>query len=134
MAEPWREVGDGVLVRRHASFDLNVGLVVGDGACLVVDTRCSLAEGRDLVDAVRRVTAAPWQVVATHAHFDHVGFAERARTELGVPVHVHENDAPLTRHPWRYDHERPRSPYFATQVRAMPIVAALVRMLEAGCK
>jgi glyoxylase-like metal-dependent hydrolase (beta-lactamase superfamily II) len=33
----------------------------------------------------------------------------------------------LTRHPWRYEHERPRSPYLATQVRAMPIVAALVR-------
>ena len=48
MSEPWREVGDGVFVRRHASFDLNVGLVVGDGACLVVDTRCSLTEGRDL--------------------------------------------------------------------------------------
>ena len=49
----------------------------------------------------------------THAHFDHVGFAERARRELGVPVYVHENDVPLTRHPWRYDHERPRAPYFA---------------------
>ena len=66
-------------------------------------------------------------LVLTHAHFDHVGFAERARSELGVPVYVHENDAPLTRHPWRYDHERPRSLYFATQVKALPIVAALVR-------
>ena len=25
-------------------------------------------------------------IVLTHAHFDHVGFAERARRELGVPV------------------------------------------------
>lgn len=66
-------------------------------------------------------------VVLTHAHFDHVGFAERARSELGVPVYVHENDVPLTRHPWRYDHERPRAPYFATQVRALPIVAAFTR-------
>ncbi len=71
MSESWREVGDGVFVRRHASFDLNVGLVVGDGACLVVDTRCSLAEGRDLVEAVRRVTKTAWEVAATHAHFDH---------------------------------------------------------------
>jgi glyoxylase-like metal-dependent hydrolase (beta-lactamase superfamily II) len=38
-------------------------------------------------------------VVLTHAHFDHVGFAERARTELGVPVWVHEDDVPLTRNP-----------------------------------
>src|SRR5829696_3712803 len=66
-------------------------------------------------------------VVLTHAHFDHVGFAERARRELGVPVWVHENDVPLTKHPWRYDHERPRSYYFATQLRALPIVATLLR-------
>jgi glyoxylase-like metal-dependent hydrolase (beta-lactamase superfamily II) len=66
-------------------------------------------------------------VVLTHAHFDHVGFAEKARATLGVPVYVHENDVPLTRHPWRYDFERPRSLYFATQVRALPIVGALVR-------
>jgi glyoxylase-like metal-dependent hydrolase (beta-lactamase superfamily II) len=66
-------------------------------------------------------------VVLTHAHFDHVGFAEKARSELGVPVYVHENDVPLTGHPWRYDHERPRSLYFATQVKALPIVATFLR-------
>jgi glyoxylase-like metal-dependent hydrolase (beta-lactamase superfamily II) len=66
-------------------------------------------------------------VVLTHAHFDHVGFAERARTELGVSVHVHENDVPLTRHPWRYDFERLPLYYFATQPQALPIVAEFVR-------
>jgi glyoxylase-like metal-dependent hydrolase (beta-lactamase superfamily II) len=66
-------------------------------------------------------------VVLTHAHFDHVGFAERARRELGVPVYVHENDVPLSRHPWRYDHERSRCIYLATQPRALPIVATLLR-------
>jgi glyoxylase-like metal-dependent hydrolase (beta-lactamase superfamily II) len=66
-------------------------------------------------------------LVLTHAHFDHIGFAERARQELGVAVYVHENDVPLTRHPLRYGHERARSRYFATQVRALPIVTALLR-------
>ena len=66
-------------------------------------------------------------VVLTHAHFDHVGFAERARTELGVPVLVHTNDVPLTKHPWRYDHERPRSRYVLGKPKALPVVAALVR-------
>ncbi|HYZ70706.1 MAG TPA: MBL fold metallo-hydrolase, partial [Thermoleophilaceae bacterium] len=66
-------------------------------------------------------------LVLTHAHFDHLGFAERARSQLGVPVYVHEDDVPLTRHPLQYGHERPRSLYFATQVRALPIVAALLR-------
>ena len=31
----------------------------------------------------------------THAHFDHVGFAERVRREHGVPVHVHAADEKL---------------------------------------
>lgn len=66
-------------------------------------------------------------VVLTHGHFDHVGIAERIRSQLGIPVYVHENDVPLTQHPWRYDHERPRARYLTTQVRALPIVAALIR-------
>src|SRR5215210_2427111 len=66
-------------------------------------------------------------VVPTHGHFDHVGFAEKARTQLNVPVYVHENDVPLTRHPWHYDFTRPRSFYFATQFQALPIVAEFLR-------
>jgi glyoxylase-like metal-dependent hydrolase (beta-lactamase superfamily II) len=64
-------------------------------------------------------------LVLTHGHFDHLGFAERARAQLGIPVFIHANDVPLTRHPWRYDHERARSRYLATQIKALPIVAAL---------
>jgi glyoxylase-like metal-dependent hydrolase (beta-lactamase superfamily II) len=67
----WRELDDRVLVRRHESFDVNVGLVVGDGHCLVIDTREHLSAGQELAAAVRQVTAAPWTVVNTHAHFDH---------------------------------------------------------------
>ncbi len=36
-------------------------------------------------------------VVLTHGHSDHIGFAERIRTEQGVPVSVHELDAALAR-------------------------------------
>jgi glyoxylase-like metal-dependent hydrolase (beta-lactamase superfamily II) len=50
-------------------------------------------------------------VVLTHAHFDHMGFAERARSELGVPVWAHEREVPVTEHPWRFDHERSRLRY-----------------------
>jgi glyoxylase-like metal-dependent hydrolase (beta-lactamase superfamily II) len=34
-------------------------------------------------------------VVLTHAHFDHVGFAERARREAGATIYVHELDLAL---------------------------------------
>jgi glyoxylase-like metal-dependent hydrolase (beta-lactamase superfamily II) len=69
--EQWTEVGDQVYVRRHASYDLNVGLIVGDGHCLVLDTRMSHREAADLIAAVRRITTSPWTVVNSHAHFDH---------------------------------------------------------------
>jgi glyoxylase-like metal-dependent hydrolase (beta-lactamase superfamily II) len=36
-------------------------------------------------------------VVLTHGDTDHVGFAERLRTERGVPVYVHELDAARAR-------------------------------------
>jgi glyoxylase-like metal-dependent hydrolase (beta-lactamase superfamily II) len=65
-------MGDGVFARRYAELDLTVGLVVGDGACLVVDTRGDEAQGAEFAVAVRDITAAPWTVVLTHAHFDHV--------------------------------------------------------------
>jgi glyoxylase-like metal-dependent hydrolase (beta-lactamase superfamily II) len=71
VGESWQEVADRVFVRRHASLDLNVGLVVGDGGCLVIDTRMSHRQARDLIAAVRTVTPHPWTVVNTHAHFDH---------------------------------------------------------------
>ena len=53
-----------------------------------------------------RSTGDVQAVVLTHAHFDHIGFAERARSELGVPIRVHERDAELTRHPRAYARER----------------------------
>src|SRR3954463_13174970 len=36
-------------------------------------------------------------LVLTHGHSDHIGYAERLRTERHVPVSVHEADAALAR-------------------------------------
>jgi glyoxylase-like metal-dependent hydrolase (beta-lactamase superfamily II) len=83
----WREIADGVLVRRYAELDLTVGLVLGDGACLVVDTRGDLVQGAELAGAVHGVTADPWTVVLTHAHFDH---AFGTAAFLPAPVWAHE--------------------------------------------
>ena len=104
--------------------------LVEDGDRLtIVDTGVPTS-WRSLHDALKRLGRSADDVAAvvlTHGHFDHLGFAEKARREIGVPVYVHENDVPLTRHPWRYDHERLRSRYLATQFDALPIVAALTR-------
>ena len=61
-------------------------------------------------------------LVLTHGHFDHIGFAEKLRSEMGVPVYVHDNDVPLTRHPRQYTRARPVSWYLLTQFKAVPIV------------
>lgn len=71
MTSRWVDLADGVLARRYGELDLTVGLVIGDGACLVVDTRGDAVQGAELAAAVRAVTDAPWQVAITHAHFDH---------------------------------------------------------------
>lgn len=34
-------------------------------------------------------------IVLTHAHADHIGFAEKLRKKTGVPVYVHEADAKM---------------------------------------
>jgi glyoxylase-like metal-dependent hydrolase (beta-lactamase superfamily II) len=116
-------------VHRIEDAFTNWYLVEEDSRLTVVDAGVPTS-WRSLHDALDQLGRSPGDieaVVLTHAHFDHVGFAERARTELGVPVYVHENDVPLTRHPWRYGMERPRALYFAAQVQALPIVAALIR-------
>src|SRR3954453_8016523 len=116
-------------VHRVEDAYTNWYLIEEDDRLTIVDAGVP-SSWTSLHEALARLGRSPSDVAAvvlTHAHFDHVGFAERARRELGVPVYVHTNDAPLTRHPWRYDFERPRSLYFATQPRALPIVASFIR-------
>jgi glyoxylase-like metal-dependent hydrolase (beta-lactamase superfamily II) len=51
----------------------------------------------DELEAMGRTFADIRALVLTHAHIDHVGFAERLRREKGVPVSVHELDAKMAR-------------------------------------
>ncbi|GAA3415093.1 MBL fold metallo-hydrolase [Streptosporangium vulgare] len=81
-------MADRVLVRRYAELDLSVGLVMGDGGCLVVDTRGDERQGAELLAEVRRVTRDPWTVAITHSHFDH---SFGTRPFLGRPVWAHED-------------------------------------------
>jgi glyoxylase-like metal-dependent hydrolase (beta-lactamase superfamily II) len=122
-----RNVADGI--HRIEDVHTNWYLVEHDGAITIVDAGVP-SSWRSLHAALGRLGRRADQVealVLTHAHFDHVGFAERARRELHVPVYVHENDAPLTMHPWRYDHERARSRHLLTHPQALPYLAGFVR-------
>ncbi len=55
----------------------------------------AIGRGREDVEAV----------VLTHAHPDHIGFAESIRTEWDVHVWLNERDRSLSRHPFRYETE-----------------------------
>jgi glyoxylase-like metal-dependent hydrolase (beta-lactamase superfamily II) len=116
-------------IHRVEDAHTNWYLVEDDGQLTVVDTGVP-SSWDSLTEALRTLHRSPSDIAAvvlTHAHFDHLGFAERARAELGVPVYVHENDVPLTRHPMQYAHERPRSYYLAIHPRALPIIADFAR-------
>ena len=78
------------------------------------------------LSSLGRATGDIEALVLTHAHFDHIGFAEKARSELGVPVWVHDDDVPLTRNPMGYAHERGRS-WYLVNPGSLPIMAALLR-------
>ncbi len=120
-----RDVADGV--HRIGEHFVNWYLVEENGRLTVVDAGLP-ASWASLLAALEGIGRAPGDIealVLTHAHFDHIGFAERARAEFGVPVWVHENDVPLTRRPWLYMTER--SPLSYLSRKNLPIVSSLVR-------
>lgn len=81
----WTEVADGVFRCRYEPWDVTVAAVRGRDGLLLVDTRASPDQARDVVADVAplgRVT----RVVNTHAHFDHT-YGNEVFT--GVPIVGH---------------------------------------------
>jgi len=101
-----RDVAPGV----HLVVDryVNWYLVEADDGVTMVDA--GLPRSWSLLGAALRAIGRDHgdlrAVVLTHAHFDHIGIAERLRSGLNLPVHCHEEDAWLSRHPLRYAAER----------------------------
>jgi glyoxylase-like metal-dependent hydrolase (beta-lactamase superfamily II) len=123
------EVGDRVHVLRYPVLDVNVTLVVGDGAALLVDSLSTAAQAAELVAAARRITRHPWSVVNTHHHFDHCfGNATVAGDPPG-PIHAHQETLRLLRdHPDEvrrnaYDEMRPTEPALAAELLGTRILA-----------
>jgi glyoxylase-like metal-dependent hydrolase (beta-lactamase superfamily II) len=67
----WREIADQVFVRRYVDFDVSIGLVIGEESALVIDTRGSERQGRELMDEVHWITNNQLVVANTHHHYDH---------------------------------------------------------------
>lgn len=122
-------VTDGVHVVSHAH--VNVYLVEDDDGVTLVDAGLP-SMWPMVLRALEQCGRTPKDVralVLTHGHFDHVGFADRVRRELRVPVFVHTRDERLAAHPYRYTPQRNRFLYPLAHPRSLPVLA---RMSLAG--
>jgi glyoxylase-like metal-dependent hydrolase (beta-lactamase superfamily II) len=93
------EVAPGV--HHMSNAVVNWYLLEADGGLVVIDAGFP-GDYDAFADAVRglgRSLTDVRAVVITHAHVDHLGFADRVRREAGATVAVPEGDAELARHP-----------------------------------
>jgi glyoxylase-like metal-dependent hydrolase (beta-lactamase superfamily II) len=73
MQSRWIEIGDRVFVRRYRFYDQGIVAVLGGDAALVVDTRTTLAQAREILDDLRDLGSPRVGIVVnTHGHYDHV--------------------------------------------------------------
>jgi glyoxylase-like metal-dependent hydrolase (beta-lactamase superfamily II) len=126
--EPKIERGAAPDVHRIEDASVNWYLVEADSGLTIVDAGVPPSWGslHRVLGEIGRDISEVRALVLTHAHFDHIGMAERVRTELGVPVYVHENDVPLAHKPLQYTHERARSRYLLTKPKALPHIAGFL--------
>jgi glyoxylase-like metal-dependent hydrolase (beta-lactamase superfamily II) len=86
-------------VHRLGSDLVNFYLVEDAAGVTIVDA--GLPRYYERLEAGLSETGRTWAdiraLVLTHAHVDHVGFAERLRVEHGVPIQVHADDAEMAR-------------------------------------
>jgi glyoxylase-like metal-dependent hydrolase (beta-lactamase superfamily II) len=72
MQSRWTEVGDRVFVRRYRFFDQEIVAVLGRDEALVVDTRTTLVQAREILDDLRDLGSPRVGIVVnTHGHYDH---------------------------------------------------------------
>jgi glyoxylase-like metal-dependent hydrolase (beta-lactamase superfamily II) len=68
----WREVGDRVFTRQYPFFNQQIGVVLGGRDVLIVDTRSTPGQAREIATDLRELTRDPVSIIVdTHWHFDH---------------------------------------------------------------
>jgi glyoxylase-like metal-dependent hydrolase (beta-lactamase superfamily II) len=92
----------------------NSAFLVADAGVLVVDTGQHPAEGRALLEHIRKITDKPvkW-VINTHAHGDHY-FGNKAFKDAGATIVAHRDTAAMMKAHYQYETGR-RQAYFKRQ-------------------
>jgi len=119
-------IADGI--HRLGSGLVNSYLLVDGTAITIVDAGLP-GQWNDLLaelSAMGRSLDDVRALVLTHGHSDHIGFAERARTERGIPVSVHELDAALARG------EVPNPAKGGGPIRPLPLLRFLLLGIRKG--
>jgi len=90
---PWRELQEGIFVAQCQPEGVNIGLVVGSTACLLIDTGSSPWQGSQIRESIAELTSVPLTaVVVTHHHYDHA-FGISAFSDLEVYGHASVADS-----------------------------------------
>ncbi len=115
-------------IRRIGAQKVNAYLIEEPGGITIVDAGLPAywSDLQDELAAMGRSIEDVRAVLLTHAHDDHIGFAERIRSERGTPVHVHEADAALARGETKATNEG------GGPMRPIPILAFLVYAIRKG--
>jgi glyoxylase-like metal-dependent hydrolase (beta-lactamase superfamily II) len=72
MTVGWTEIGDRVFVQRYRFYDQDIVTVLGGDVALVVDTRTTLRQAREILDDLRELGSPRVGIVVnTHGHYDH---------------------------------------------------------------
>lgn len=97
------------------SFEVNCSVLAVDGKAWIIDPG---ADPERILSIVRAAGCVLGGVLLTHAHFDHIGaIPALERASPGLPVFVHERDAPVMTHAFNQ---------FPPEYPAIPRPASLV--------
>jgi glyoxylase-like metal-dependent hydrolase (beta-lactamase superfamily II) len=117
----WQEVGDRVFTRRFKFFNQQIGVVLGGRDVLVVDTRSTPAQAREILADLRELTRDPVTlVVDTHWHFDHA-FGNSVFRPASIWGHARTVDRLLTRGRATIEEVAAEIPAIASDIREVVI-------------
>jgi glyoxylase-like metal-dependent hydrolase (beta-lactamase superfamily II) len=118
---PWQEVGDRVFAWRFPFLDQQIGVVLGGRDVMVVDTRSTPVQAREVADLVRELTRDPISVVVdTHWHWDHA-FGNNALRPAAIWGHVRTVDRLRTSGPAIIEEVAREMPAIADDIRRVVI-------------